>query len=341
MKLTKIFLALLFFLFIMPGCSNKFVRYSKNLTFQSVNGLPDYSSLGYWAAHPDKKDPSDSVPRPLQSNWKDNQVDVFFLHPTTLTDHEDKRSNAPIDDAMINAKVDLLPILYQASVFNADARVFAPRYRQAHIDNFFTKDTAAAEKAFEIAYQDVRNAFEYYLTYFNNGRPFIIASHSQGTLHAAHLLKDFVENKPLSNKLVCAYLLGLPIMSDYFASLKPCMDSSTTGCFVSWRTLREGYLTEYAKKETKTAIVVNPLLWSTDTTLAGKELHKGAILKNFNKVYTHTNNAQIHGNVLWISKPKFFGASLYKTKNYHAGDLNLFYINLREDVRRRIGLYWK
>jgi hypothetical protein len=87
--------------------------------------------------------------------------------------------------------------------------------------------------------------------------------------------------------------------------------------------------------------VVNPLIWSTSTSIAPKQLNRGAVLYKYNKVYPETNNAQIHGNILWISKPKFPGAILYKSRNYHVGDINLFYLNIRDDVRRRISLFWK
>jgi hypothetical protein len=50
------------------------------------------------------------------------------------------------------------------------------RYRQAHLHNFFTKDKEKADKAFDLAYKDLKTAFEFYLQHWNNGRPIIIAS---------------------------------------------------------------------------------------------------------------------------------------------------------------------
>lgn len=197
---------------ILPSCSKKNYSNKPTYQFKSPDGKPDYTDLHYWAAHPWKWDPSDSVPQPLRNNYiKDSAVDVFFLHPTTLTSKKNTNSNALIDDAAINSKTDYSAMLYQASAFNEAARVFAPRYRQAHYGNYFTADTPRARQAFELAYEDVKNAFETYLKYYNNGRPIIIASHSQGTTHAARLLKEFFEGKPLQHKLVCAYIIGMPI----------------------------------------------------------------------------------------------------------------------------------
>lgn len=336
------FILAFFFLSLLISCSQKnYVALSAG-HFNPVNIKPDYSDLDYWAAHPWKKDPSDSVPEPLRAGFRgDSTVDVFFIHPTTLTDNDDKRWNADINDVAINAKTDYTTILYQASVFNDRCRVFAPRYRQAHINAFFIPDSVS-KKYFDLAYEDIKAAFEYYLKHYNNGRPIIIASHSQGTLHAGRLLKEFFENKPLANKLVCAYIIGLPVPSDYFTALQPCKDSSATGCFVSWRTFKSGYEGgEFVTKEKFKAVVINPLTWTSDTVFVPASFNKGGVLQKFNKVIPNTVSARIHKNILWTSKPDVPGKILYVQKNYHIGDINLFYMNIRENVATRIAAYWK
>ncbi|MEL4881666.1 DUF3089 domain-containing protein, partial [Shewanella algae] len=78
-------------------------------------------------------------------------------------------------------------ILFQASIFNAAGRVFAPYYRQAHISSYYPisqLDSIAAKASFDLAYSDIKKAFENFLQLWNEGRPIIIASHSQGTTHA-------------------------------------------------------------------------------------------------------------------------------------------------------------
>ena len=66
------------------SCSDKYKPFKSQYTFKSKDGIPDYSDLNYWAAHPWKRDPSDSIPLPLRNEPIDSSVDVFFLHPTTL-----------------------------------------------------------------------------------------------------------------------------------------------------------------------------------------------------------------------------------------------------------------
>ena len=341
-------IVLLFFCLLFISC-NKYKPFIDRYNFKSPNGKPDYSNLNYWAAHPDKHDPSDSVPKPLRNEsnsfrMKDSLVDVFFLHPTTYTKHKRKvpgKLNADIDDRYLNAKTDYTTILYQASVFNQQTRLFAPRYRQAHIRLFFLKNKSKSDSAFEIAYKDLKNAFEYYLQHWNNGRPIIIASHSQGSFLGERLLKEFFEDKPLQKQLIVAYIVGWSVPKEYFSSLKMCSDSLQTGCICSWRTLRKGFIPSLLKDEKGNSFVTNPLSWKTNEEYASKKLNHGGVLRSFNKIHKHTTDAQIHNGLLWVKKPKFPWSFLYFKRNYHIGDINLFYLNIRENVQQRISAYFK
>ncbi len=319
------------------SCSHNNYPNQTNYKFKNATGVPDYSNLNYWASHPWKTDAADNIPSSISNKHKDSLADVFFIHPTTYIDVTVSMGwNADINNAALNRKTDNSTILYQASVFNQHCRIFAPRYRQANLKAFYTDKKTDADKAFDIAYEDIKNAFEYYLKNYNNGRPIIIASHSQGTLHAGRLLKDFFENKPLQKKLVCAYIIGLPVFTNYFKDIKPCKDSTTTGCFIGWRTFKEDYVPEFVINEKEKAYVTNPLTWTLDENLAPSSLNKGGILRDFNKIIPKLVHAQVHGNILWVNKPQFFGNVFLVLKNYHIVDYNLFYMNIRENVATRI-----
>lgn len=338
----NIFFCLLFINCLL-SCSQKNFSYKPENRSTSTATVPDYSILKYWAAHPWKWDLSDSVPKPLRNiQQQDTIADVFFIHPTTLVDFNDERWNASIDDSAINEKTDYTTILFQASAFNEQSRVFAPRYRQAHLKSFYDSDKQKDSIALDIAYADVKKSFDYYLQHFNNGRPIIIAAHSQGTLHAGKLLKSYFEGSSLKNQLVCAYIIGMPIPDNYFTELKPCTDSMSTGCFVGWRTYKRDYYdTFFVKKENFKCYVTNPLTWTLTEEYASTTLNTGGVLTNFNKLYKGVVDAQIHGNVLWTCKPKFFGNIFLLKKNYHVGDINLFYTNIRNNVRTRLRMFFQ
>ena len=331
---------------LVSACSNKYHKFESNYTFTTPTGTPDYSNPDHWAALPGKWDPSDSIPSPLRESYhQDTTVDVFFIHPTTYTNKEKKLGwNAPVDNAYINAKTDYSTILFQASAFNEAGRIYSPRYRQANLDCYFPKtaeDTVHALAAFELAYQDVKAAFMYYLQHNNKGRSIIIASHSQGTNHAERLLKEFFDGTELGKKLVVAYLIGMPLAPDYFTSIKPCITATQTGCACSWRTFKEGYKPEYVQNEKYISIVTNPLSWDAQAPTAHRSMNKGGLLLNFNKLVPKVANAKISEGVLWTDKPHFFGNLFLTTKNYHIADMNLFYLNIRENVKQRVAAYTK
>ena len=333
-KISYLFFAIL----LLASCSKKTYRPVGDYDTFEKPTTPDYTRMECWAAHPEKEDNADRTPgKILQDNQDNADVDVFFLYPTIYTGNKNQDQwNAPIDDEDFNKKVDDTAILNQASIFNGAGKIYAPRYRQAHIHAYFTHNKDANKKSFALAYSDVKAAFQYYLDHYNNGRPFIIASHSQGTTHAGPLMKEFIDGKPLAKQLVAAYTVGIEVPENYFKELKPCETPEETGCFCTWRTWERGYLPR-SHKEGNNYVVTNPLNWTIDTTYAEASLNKGAVLYNFKKgTKKELVDAQVHDGVLWVKKPKFFGSAFVKMKNYHIADFNLFYANVRENAILRV-----
>ncbi len=302
---------------------------------KQTSKAPDYSDAYYWAALPGKADMADRVPQTLEQPEEENlQADVFFLYPTIYTGQKgDTEWNAPVDDEAFNQRVDESTILYQASVFNAAGKVYAPRYRQAHLSTYYSKDAKTAKQVFDFAYQDLKAAFEYYLEHYNEGRPIIIAAHSQGTTHGRRLVKEFFDGTPLQDQLIAAYLIGMPVAKEEFQHIPVCQNAEATGCFVSWRTYRKGYVPKTGITSDKIA-VVNPLNWSTQADKAALSMNKGGLLRNFDKIHPGLTDAQINAadGILWARKPRFFGNFLLTTKDYHIADLNFYYLNVRENA---------
>ncbi len=304
---------------------------------QTPPAAPDYSQAEAWAALPGKDDPADLTPGSLINRQADAAADVFFLHPTIYDGSKGgDRWNGPVDDEDLRERILNSSILYQASLFNGAGRVYAPFYRQAHLQAYYSSDTLSAGQAFDLAYRDVLDAFDYYLEYYNDGRPIIIASHSQGTTHAKRLIRERIDGRPLQQQLVAAYLVGIKVRKDDFRQLQPCQDVADTGCYVSWRTYKKGVK---PKEQDSSIVVTNPLIWTTEDTFAPKALNNGAVLRPFDKIRPQNVSAQVHGPILWSSKPKFPFSFLFLDKNYHIGDLNLFYVDIRENARARVGGY--
>lgn len=304
---------------------------------------PDYSAIKSWAAHPDISDPADRTPCPEATNWQLTALtDVFFLYPTSYYGRgtQSKTWNAAWDDPKVNSRTDSAAILYQASIFNGAGRVFAPRYRQAHLQAFFTKDKKSAEQALALAYSDVLAAFDYYLKNWNNGRPFIVVGHSQGCVHGMNLIRDRIEGTPLEKQLVAAYLVGWPVKRDFFRSIQPCETPTETGCYCTWRTWERRFGLRKAFEQD--VVCTNPLTWSTrEGEYAPKSKNQGAILRTFCTVYPELADAEVHQGILLCSKPRFPGSFFFTQKNYHVGDLNLYYYNVRANAQARVAAFLK
>ena len=331
--------SLSFLLFLIPSLvfsqKSKFGRED----LDKLSEPPDYSELYFWAAHPNKDDAADLVPGDIGlENLQDQaKIDVFFVHPTIYTGDQNEQNpwNADLMDSFLNDKVDQSTIKNQASVFNGIARIFAPRYRQGHLEIFYTSDSIIKQTALDNAYKDVKTAFQYYLDNWNQGRPVIIASHSQGTLHAVRLIRDFFDSKPLASSLVAAYLVGMPLKITTFQSIQPCLSESETGCWVSWNTFKKGYYPHRFAITYDHALSTNPLNWEIDDTYASREQNIGGVLRNFDRIYPQVTDAQNHNGILWSEKPRFPGRIFIFTKRYHIADYNLFYLNIRKNAELR------
>ncbi|PJJ54761.1 DUF3089 domain-containing protein [Hymenobacter chitinivorans] len=321
----------------------KVIKPGKQFTAYRPATAPDYAQPDTWAALPTRRDSADVVP--LGSGLRDNQktavADVFYVHPTTY--YKSFSWNADLSDERLNRFTDNSTIRKQATVYNAAARVYAPRYRQATLYSFFDEKSTNGKEALDLAYSDVKAAFQYYLAHYNQGRPIIIAGHSQGTFHATRLLHEFFDHDPkLRKQLVVAYLIGFKVKTDEYQTLRPCQDSTQTGCYVGWNSVETG--NEYPPFAG--GLATNPLTWTLDTAAAPARLNRGGVPLAFNRVDTAVVGAQVHNGLLWINVPQPIGYPRFLLPgqpqlrhSFHIADYALFYLNLRRNAVTRVQAY--
>jgi len=173
-------------LMLFSGCKSTFVIPSFDSS--DVPPIPNYNLESSWAVLPSKY--TEEFKEFASSQLDTLEADVFYVYPTLNTDKEDIRWNAPINDLEQNDKVLNKAVLYQASALALTGKVYVPFYRQAHIRSF-KMFNEGGKTALEIAYADVKKAFEVFLSKYNKGRPIILLSHSQGTRHTMRLIADF------------------------------------------------------------------------------------------------------------------------------------------------------
>jgi hypothetical protein len=304
---------------------------------------PDYSKVSSWSCFPGKRSSSDKLPHRLpeaQKGRADLGVDVFYVYPTVL--RTGKYWNADIANKSLNNLIDAFPVKYQASVFNHACRVFAPRYRQAAI-YAFVDSTGKGRKALDFALADVVRAFDYYIANHNQGRPFILAGHSQGSYHLLRLLREHLDKSPVKNRLIAAYLIGLPTKAGWVETVPFCESPEQTGCWFTYNTFSDKTPTDHGSiKFFQQRKTLNPLSFRADTVVVGAKQSLGYTTLMFNyrpapadlKVFCRSGIVLLHSDK--IKNPKFLGK-----EDYHALDYNLFYSNLRANVLRRIDTWQK
>jgi hypothetical protein len=338
--MTRHFLFLsLVSLLTLAGCKSG--AYHPDIPFAEMEAPapPDYSKMESWAAHPTKRDSADALPKGsgLSDDQAQAKVDVFFIHPTVLNSKEAWNGN--FADPKLNEDICKSTIRFQASLFNGVGRVYAPHYREATLGTFHLTDRRAMVPPIMLAYGDVRLAFEYYLEHENKGRPIILAGHSQGTVHGIHLLKEFFDGKPLADQLVAAYLPGWPIPADTFQVLKGCDSPDGTGCVCTWMTCQEGFTPDWLKTDQQ-RLGINPVAWNTQGDRTDAALAKGAVLWRYD-FRPGIVDPRMENGMVWIHKPDVPGKALYREKNYHVGDFNLFWMDVRENAQLRVDAYLK
>lgn len=271
-------------------------------------------------------------------------TDVFYVHPTTYI--TGKGWNQDIDDTHVNWRTRVLPINYQASTFYDDCRMFIPKYRQAIFYSFVDKKENG-KQALEVAYEDVRAAFYYYMEHHNNGRSFIFASHSQGSYHSQKLLAEALQDPMIKSKLVVAYVVGWPITERYVAenpAIEVCSTKTQTGCLVSWNTEsgnpKLSLVKEFAKGEA--VVCVNPLSWSLDSIHIPKSKNFGSLQHNKrtekDELILYYCDAKIDNGTLKVHPPSNQSQLQMPMGkgNYHLYDYNFFFQNIKQNAKDRI-----
>jgi len=304
-----------------------------NFDINLSGNTPNYSEIDYWVEHPKKEKHYASLPKNyLDSLDKENpNIDAFFIHPTLYL--KGNSWNADINDKKLNKEIGNAAIKNQASVFLGIANIYAPHYRQMHIQSYY--DLKNGLQAFEVAYSDVKNAFIYYWENFNKGNKFIIAGHSQGTNHAERLLKEIIlKNDSMRTLLLVSYLPGMPI-KQFHKDLPPCSSPNQLDCFLSWRSLAEGYF-PVDWEVSDSIFCVNPISWKIDSLPSQKKNHLGILFQNHKIHYPNSIEAYTDKGVVWIKPIKIPFARFYKMKNYHIADYNLYWINIRSNLRYRL-----
>jgi hypothetical protein len=315
---------------------------------ESVGEAPDYSKEECWLKLPEiTKD-----------------VDTFYIYATNYilgSLKEGAPEYASLDNTEMVEGAQGEYVLH-TSAFEESTNVFMPYYRQAGMPAMKKawKETGNCEAAISgMPYEDITAALDYYFENYNNGRPFILAAHSQGSCIAKYALKNYFKDHPeYYERMVAAYIIGYSVTKDEleeYPYLKFATGESDTGVIISWNT--EGPKNSEENAETAVllpnAICINPLNWKLDDTYAPVSENLGSLVVNEETgeveigdrgadaqvnvargvVVTNSEAGPASEEVVKITS-EFFGPD-----GRHGEDYMLYYNNIKENATKRVEAY--
>jgi len=286
---------------------------------------PDYASSGSWAVLPGE-------PRPYP-------VDVFYVHPTTYGG--DENWNQSLEGESADPEVrDLMSS--QAGVFRTSACLCAPYYRQANLAVLNSAEDSPNRKALNVAYSDVEAAFDAYMTHWNNGRPFILAGHSQGSEMILWLMERRFSDPKLRKMLVAAYIVGWSVTRDDLAKyphLKVAATPDETGSIITYNT--QGPDSEYSIVG-EGAVAVNPLTMTITNKVSFAEENLGALFLTENgalEIPYYTGGQTVDGAFVIPTPSNIKDLDVGTPGFYHPYDYTFFYRNLQHNAEARVKAY--
>jgi hypothetical protein len=178
-----------------------------------------------------------------KETWKPNPnagIDCFYVYPTVSLD---RTANSDMNAGPEEHNV----VHSQFTRFGSQCRTFAPLYRQITLTalraNMSGKPMTAADRT--LGYNDVVDAWNYYLQHDNQGRGFVLIGHSQGSGVLTQLIKNEIDGKPIQKQLISAILMGTSLqvpkgkdVGGAFKSIPLCHSDSQTGCAIAYASFR-------------------------------------------------------------------------------------------------------
>ncbi|HWR38701.1 MAG TPA: DUF3089 domain-containing protein [Patescibacteria group bacterium] len=283
----------------------------------------------------------------------DKAVDVFYLYPTAWYKVNKDEPNICEIDNPIMLKGSKLAFSRQATAFEPVGNIYAPYYRQNDAAYTLSLSLEEQEKVIGgIPKTDAMAAFDYYIKNYNNGRPFILAGHSQGSNVLVLILSEYMKEHPeVYSRMIAAYVLGYSVTDDYLAQnphLKFAEGPDDTGVIISYNTEAPRVVTNPVVLPG--AIAINPITWTREETPATAEQNLGSIVLNHEgrivaenvKNYADARVDKSRGVLICTTadvEKLAPGNQVFGKGVFHSFDYPFYYYNIRENAANRTKIF--
>ncbi len=309
----------------------------------------------------------------VADNWMycdtepDEDVDLFYIYPTVYDD-EDGTDLSAVDDKEVRL---IAQLVYgkTGSAFGDYTNVYAPYYRQT---NLAVAKGMTGEEYEEYNMQEQRTdiyaALDYFFEHYNNGRPFILAGHSQGACLLKITLGEYMQAHPdYLERMVACYAVGFSVTDDWLEEhpyVKFAEGADDTGVIISWNT--EGSDNEGPSLVVEgNAVSINPINWKRDETtadasesLGSRTIDEAAVAAGI-KDGSITSAEQV--NDMWEVVPGVADATvdlergtvicttqddynenteIFGTESFHSHDYDFYYEDIKANGQTRIAAYF-
>jgi hypothetical protein len=177
----------------------------------------------------------------------DAEVDCFYIYATVNLSPEPGNTEElfPHPESVIEV------VTRRPAHFRGVCRLFAPLYHQMSLITYGAYWPAwEGTEIFQKAYDDVVDAFEYYMRNHNDGRGIVFIGGSQGAHMLTRLLEDrFDEDAAVREQLVSALLQGPTnrvlapegeVIGGSFENVPLCTGANQTGCVIAFDAVAAG-----------------------------------------------------------------------------------------------------
>lgn len=190
-----------------------------------------------------------------------NKIDVFYIVSSQVVQASDSTYRAtltPTDRRCFIKEITFVGTQMFDTAFN----LYSPYYHQYTFDLLRLPESRYRQVC-DSVFDEVAQAFDYYMEHLNGGRRFILAGFSQGAQMAKRLLKRLSDEQ--FSRLVATYLLGYGVNDDDLRHphLRAAQDAEGTGVVVSFNSV---FTPEAAWPIAMdgAATCINPVNWHTD-----------------------------------------------------------------------------